>query len=72
VYRGRLVRHKVMGPEGRRVTVVIEEEGEARTLYGNGCFGLLVERGQWVDQARVVMEDWLPGQIAGYCRGGWK
>jgi len=71
VYRGRLVRHEIMGPEGRRFTVVIEKEGEARTLNGNGCFGLLVEGGKWVDQARVVMEDWVPGcEIAGYCRGG--
>ena len=61
VYRGRLVRHKTMGPEGRRATVVVEREGEARAIHENGCFGLLVEGGEWLDQARVVLEDWVPG-----------
>jgi len=61
VYRGRLVRHTTMGPEGRKVTVVVEKEGEGRAVYENGCFGLLVEGGCWVDQARVVLEDWAPG-----------
>jgi len=61
VYRGKLVRHNTIGPEGRRVTVLIENEGEARTIQENGCFGLLVEGGGWVDQARVELEDWGPG-----------
>ena len=61
VYRGDLVRHNTVGPEGRRVTVVVRKEEEARTVHENGCFGLLVESGGWVDQARVEMEDWVPG-----------
>jgi len=61
VYRGKLVRHELTGPEGRKVTVVIEKEGEARTIYENGSFGLLVEGCKWVDQARVELEDWTPG-----------
>ena len=55
------MRHNTVGPEGRRVTVVVKKEEEARTVHENGCFGLLVEGGGWVDQARVEMEDWVPG-----------
>lgn len=61
VYRGRLVKHKTLGPEGRKITVVIENEGQARAVYENGSFGMLVEGEEWVDQARVVLEDWVPG-----------
>jgi len=56
-----LVKHKTLGPEGRKITVVIENEGQARAVYENGSFGMLVEGEEWVDQARVVLEDWVPG-----------
>ena len=36
-------------------------EGEARAVHENGCFGLLVKGGCWVDEARVVLDDWAPG-----------
>jgi hypothetical protein len=61
VYRGRLVLHRGLGPAGRAATVLVPARPEAEALQLHGCFGIEVEE-EWQDPARIVMEDWRPGE----------
>jgi len=61
VYHGTLVRHTGLGPEGRLATVKIENRDHIQALQTHGMFGLVVEE-DWVDNARMVMEEWRPGE----------
>ena len=60
-YQGKLSFHENIGPEGRKATVLVENPIQASTLSKNGCFGLLVENNDWQDKARVLFDDWSPG-----------
>lgn len=65
VYHGTLVSHTHTGaglpPEGRLHTVKVENREHIQALQTHGMFGLVVE-GDWVDNARIVMEQWKPGE----------
>ena len=53
--------YQEVGPEGRGTTVVVEKKEEVEALQLHGCFGLVVDV-KWRDTARLVMEDWRPGE----------
>lgn len=63
VYRGHLrVRAQgEVGPQGRGASVVVTAREEVAALQVHGVFGVVV-RGRWEDQARLLVEEWRPGE----------
>ena len=71
VYRGRLQvqagmgeregGHGEVGPQGRAASVVVTAREEVEALQLHGVFGAVV-RGRWEDQARLLVEEWRPGE----------